>query len=91
AMITAVLNGELKTAKYKQHTLFGLSIPLECPGVPTEILDPSNTWKDKNKYKETATKLAQAFAKNFEQYKDVATAEIIAGGPKINESQKELL
>ena len=88
AMITAALNGELKNVKYKEHDIFGLQMPLECPLVPSEILSPSNTWKDKNGYEETAIKLAQAFTKNFEQYKDAANAEIIAGGPKINTIEK---
>lgn len=88
AMITAALNGELKNTKYKEHNIFGLQMPLECPNVPSEILNPSNTWKDKNKYEETAKKLAQSFATNFEQYKNAANAEIIAGGPKITSIEK---
>jgi len=88
AMITAALNGELKNAKYKEHDIFGLQMPLECPHVSSEILNPSNTWKDKNGYEETAIKLAQSFIQNFEQYKDAANAEIIAGGPKINTIEK---
>jgi phosphoenolpyruvate carboxykinase (ATP) len=89
AMITAALNGELKDVKFKEHEIFGLQMPLQCPNVPSEILNPSNTWKDKNKYEETATKLATAFSKNFEQYKDAANEEIIAGGPKVRAIEKE--
>ena len=87
-MITAALNGELKDVQYQQHEIFGLNMPLECPNVPSEILNPSNTWKDKNKYEETATKLAEAFTKNFDQYKNAANSEIIAGGPKTKSIEK---
>ena len=88
AMITAALNGDLKDVKYHEHDIFGLQMPLECPNVPSEILNPINTWKDKNKYEETAIKLAQSFSKNFEQYKTAANEEIIAGGPKIISNEK---
>jgi phosphoenolpyruvate carboxykinase (ATP) len=91
AMITAVLNGDLKDVNYKfrEHEIFGLRMPLECPGVPSEILNPSNTWKNKSDYEETAVKLAEAFSTNFERYKDAAHPEIIAGGPKINAIEKK--
>ncbi|HKC67516.1 MAG TPA: phosphoenolpyruvate carboxykinase (ATP) [Bacteroidia bacterium] len=88
-MITSALNGELSKVQYKKHEIFGLLMPLECPNVPSELLNPSRTWKDKNKYEETAMKLAQAFQNNFEQYKNAANAEIIAGGPQINAVEKE--
>jgi phosphoenolpyruvate carboxykinase (ATP) len=89
AMITAALNGELKNGKFQEHEIFGLKMPVFCPGVPSELLNPSNTWKDKNKYNETALKLATAFVENFEQYKIAASAEIIAGGPKVKVFETE--
>jgi phosphoenolpyruvate carboxykinase (ATP) len=58
-------------------------MPTECLGVPSQILNPSNTWQDKNKYEETATKLAHSFIQNFDQYKDAASEEIINGGPNL--------
>nr|GEU46357.1 hypothetical protein [Tanacetum cinerariifolium] len=35
-------------------------------GVPSEILDPANSWADKGAHKETLTKLGGLFKKNFE-------------------------
>lgn len=89
AMITAALNGDLKNVAFTNHDIFGLQMPTECAGVPAEILNPINTWKDKSKYTETALKLAQSFAKNFEQYKAAANDEIMAGGPKLLAIEKE--
>jgi len=89
AMITSALDGELNNVAYHEHEIFGLQMPTMCPGVPTELLNPANTWKDKNKYEKTAIKLAKSFSENFEQYKDAANAEIIAGGPKITSIEKE--
>lgn len=83
AMITEALNGTLKDVEFIEHEIFGLQMPTECLGVPSDILNPSNTWENKNKYEETATKLAFSFNENFEQYKDAASQEIIEGGPRL--------
>lgn len=88
AMITAALNGELENAVYVSHPVFGLKMPTACPNVPTEILNPKNTWKNKNKYDETADKLALQFIKNFESYKEFATKEILAGAPVVKRTEK---
>jgi phosphoenolpyruvate carboxykinase (ATP) len=82
AMITAALTGQLNNVEYTEDHVFGLRIPVSCPGVPFEILNPSNTWKNKTEYDLTAKKLANAFMKNFENYKEFAYKEIIDGGPK---------
>lgn len=82
AMITAALNGQLESAEFEKHPVFGVAMPTSCPGVPTEILNPRNTWKDKDAYDAKATKLAQSFNKNFEKYADYANDEIMAGAPK---------
>lgn len=89
AMITEALNGNLNHVTYQEHDVFGLQMPVECSGVPSEILNPLNTWKDKSVYCETAIKLAEAFTKNFEQYQDVANSEILSGGPKKIAIEKE--
>ncbi len=81
-MITAALNGALDTVKYRHDEIFNLDIPTECPDVPSEILDPKNTWIDKDSYDLSAKKLAQMFVENFAKFKDVPV-EIKNAGPKI--------
>ena len=68
AMITAALNGELDKVQYETMPVFGLSIPKSCPGVPNEILNPRNTWNDKNEFDAKSQTLAASFVKNFAQY-----------------------
>jgi phosphoenolpyruvate carboxykinase (ATP) len=83
AMITAALSGVLQEVHFKLHPIFGVAVPSAVPGVPTEILDPRNTWANKANYDQTASELAEKFVKNFEKYADFASAEILAGAPKV--------
>lgn len=85
AMITAALKGELANVEFVEHEVFGLEMPSSCPNVPSEILHPRNTWKDKNEYDKTANKLAQKFNDNFEQFSDYASDEIMAGAPRVSQ------
>lgn len=82
AMITAALEGKLGPVDYVEQPIFGLNIPTSCPNVPDDILNPRNTWKDKEAYDNKAQRLANSFVENFEQYKDKANAEILAAAPK---------
>jgi len=82
AMVTAALSGVLDVVKYRHDYLFNLDIPTEVDGVPSEILDPKNTWTDKDSYEESAKKLAQMFIENFKKFENVSP-EIINAGPKI--------
>jgi len=82
AMITAILNGDLEEINYSQHRVFGLKMPIACPNVPSTILDPRNTWDDKNKYDEKANELANAFNKNFEKFAEYANNEILEAAPQ---------
>lgn len=85
ALITAALNDQLVKAEYQTHEVFGLAMPLTCPGVPQEIMNPRNTWRDKEAYDQQANELAAAFLKNFDKFSDYATEEIMAGAPRINQ------
>ena len=66
-MLDAALNGELDNVEYSEDTLFHLQIPHSCPGVPTEILDPINTWSNKEEYQSSALKLAEKFSRHFDK------------------------
>ncbi|WP_345226415.1 phosphoenolpyruvate carboxykinase (ATP) [Hymenobacter koreensis] len=83
AMITAALEGKLNDVEFVKHPIFGVEVPASVPGVPTEILDPRNTWSDKEGYDKTAASLAEKFVNNFKKYADFANEEILAGAPKV--------
>jgi phosphoenolpyruvate carboxykinase (ATP) len=80
AIVHAVLNGSLSKAEYATESAFGLSIPLSCPEVPAEVLNPRNAWPDKHAYDKQAHMLAAKFAENFAKF-DVPET-IRAAGPK---------
>lgn len=81
SMITAALNGELDTVNYVLEPYFGLQVPQSCPNVPDEVLNPRDTWEDKDAYDEKAKELAYNFRKNFTKFEEFSNNEIIAGGP----------
>lgn len=88
AMLRAAFNGSLEQSEYETDPHFGLSIPLVCEGVPAEFLNPSKTWRDKSAYDSAAQKLAGLFRKNFDQYRDQSTPEVIATEPTAKNAPK---
>ena len=83
AMITAAMNGELSHVEYQTQPIFELEIPKSCPNVPSEILNPKDTWTDKTAFDETANRLASKFVKNFEQFEEQSSDAIRSAAPKI--------
>ena len=67
ALVKASMNGDLKDVTYLDDPIFHVKIPQSCPGVPSQILNPRETWKDKEAYDKRAQKLASEFAAHFEK------------------------
>lgn len=86
AMITAALNGALDDVAFTCDPVFGLQMPVSCPGVPAEILNPRSTWSDQQKYDVKANELSLAFLNNFKQFEAFASEEILASLPKVVEN-----
>ena len=82
-MVTEALNGTLENVEYIKDDIFGLSIPITCPNIPSDILIPVNSWENKEEYYQTAKSLANRFNENFKKYNHI-NKEVIASGPKIN-------
>ena len=83
SLITAALTGELDNVEMGVTNYFGLQFPKTCKDVPSEILDPRNSWADKAAYDAKAKNLAEQFIKNFDQYASAANEEILAAAPKV--------
>lgn len=85
SMITEALKGDLEKVEFDTHPVFGMAYPKICPDVPSEILNPRNTWADKNLYDERANSLALQFIKNFEKFAETALEETLSAAPKVVE------
>lgn len=83
AMLTAAMEGKLDNVTYINHPVFGVAVPQSCPDVPSEVLNPRDTWADKTQYDLKANELAAAFVKNFAKYADFANEEILSAAPKV--------
>jgi phosphoenolpyruvate carboxykinase (ATP) len=65
-LLNAALNGDLDGVETELHPLFNLRMPKTCPNVDSAILNPRNTWADKDAYDAQAEKLRDMFRTNFE-------------------------
>lgn len=61
AMIRAALTGAFASVAFVEHPIFGLAMPVSCPGVPDELLDPRRTWADPLAYDVKAEALQALF------------------------------
>lgn len=80
-LIQSAIDGSLDTVPFEIHSIFKLSMPTSCDGVPSEILNPENTWANKDHYQTKAAELAGRFIKNFEKYQNEANSEILDAAP----------
>ena len=68
ALVNAALDGKLADVEFVTEPAFGLHIPVSCPGVPSDILNPRNVWPNKAAYDKQAAELAARFEANFQQF-----------------------
>ncbi len=80
-LLHAALSGALDDVEYRTDDTFGFEVPVEVPGVDSELLDPRSTWRDPVAYDRKAGKLAAMFRKNFEQFPD-AGDDVRDAGPR---------
>jgi phosphoenolpyruvate carboxykinase (ATP) len=80
AMLNAALNGQLQDVPTVPHPVFGVAVPVSCPGVPSTFLDARGMWADKSAYDRAAQDLAARFNKNFGKFTGVSK-EIAAAAP----------
>jgi len=69
ACIHDILNGSINDAEFETIDVFNLSVPKMLDGVYNNtILNPRNTWEDKDAYDKTIRKLASMFIDNYSRY-----------------------
>jgi phosphoenolpyruvate carboxykinase (ATP) len=81
ALITAALNGELDNVAYDTTPVFKFQIPTSCPNVPSDVLNPANSWPSKQAFDDKATELGKLFRNNFTKYEAKASASLLEAQP----------
>src|SRR5262249_33413327 len=72
AMVNAAIEGKLDRIATRPDPIFGVGVPVSCPGIPAEILDARGQWKDTAAYDQQAQNLNARFRKNFEKFGEAA-------------------
>ena len=81
ALLHAALDGSLAGVEVALDPCFGLSVPQACSGVPSEVLNPRDTWADKAAYDQTARDLVGRFHANFTVFDPYVTEAVKAAAP----------
>jgi len=89
ALLEAALDGSLKNVTFRKDPNFGFDVPCDVPGVDSTILDPRNTWADKDEYDRTAAKLVDLFVENFSQFADQVDEGVRQAAPKVAQQAQQ--
>lgn len=84
ALLAAALDGSLNDAPMRTDPFFGFEVPTKVPGVDDSILNPRETWGDKEAYDKQARKLVQMFVDNFEKFDAHVDTDVRDAAPVIS-------
>ena len=76
ALLSAALDGSLGSVNYRVDKFFGFEVPESVNGVPDKLLNPRDTWENKEAYDGQVHKLITMFNQNFEQYLPHVEADV---------------
>ena len=82
-IVDAINEGSLVGVKTKRMEVFNLDVPVDIPGVPSELLYPRDMWKDENAFDAQVSKLAGLFQTNFKEYENRCPPTVKAAGPQL--------
>lgn len=84
-IINAILDGSIEKTETKIIPIFNLKVPTSLPGVNPDILDPRDTYANREEWNEKANRLAGLFVKNFEKFTDTEEGKaLVAAGPSVS-------
>jgi phosphoenolpyruvate carboxykinase (ATP) len=81
-LLDAALSGALDRVEYRKDKLFGFEVPVSCPEVPQDVLEPSNSWGNKDEYWKKYDALAARFVENFKLFEEGCSREVREAGPR---------
>lgn len=71
AMVRSIIDGSIEEANFTADPLFKILVPNAVQGVPNELLQSRNGWKNQAEFEDNALSLAKLFAQNFEKFHSV--------------------
>jgi len=83
ALLSAALDGSLNQAAFREDANFGFEVPQSVAGVNPAILNPRETWGDKQAYDAQAQKLVSMFIANFEKFEDHVSEDVRTAAPAL--------
>ena len=83
-ILDEIHSGALEKVPTRPMPVFGLGIPEHVEGVSDDIINPRDSWSNKEEYDATLKKLALAFVQNFKKYESGTSEQIKGAGPKVN-------
>jgi len=83
ALLNAALHGRLAKVPFRRDPVFGFEVPTACEGVPSDVLDPANTWPQKEDYLRKYQALAARFIANFKLMEEGCPKDLVQAGPRV--------
>ncbi len=80
-LLDAALEGKLDNVEYRTDKIFGFKVPTTCPEVPTDVLEPSNSWGNKEEYWKKYDSLAARYIENFKMFTEGSHDDVVNAGP----------
>ncbi|MBZ5499393.1 MAG: phosphoenolpyruvate carboxykinase (ATP) [Acidobacteriia bacterium] len=81
-MLNAVLDGKLNKVPFRKDKLFGFEVPMSCPDVPEDVLEPSSAWGNKQEYWMKYDALAARYIENFKLFAEGCPQQVVDAGPR---------
>ncbi|HIF08463.1 MAG TPA: phosphoenolpyruvate carboxykinase [Sneathiellales bacterium] len=82
ALLHGALDGTLDKIEKRTDPNFGFAVPVSCEGVPTDVLNPRDTWVDKSAFDDQARDLVGRFKDNFVQFEGHVDEKVVAAAPE---------
>ncbi len=82
-LLTAALDGSLKSASFRTDPYFGFAVPTSVPGVEPHLLYPSKTWRDKAEFDAMARRLVAMFQENFVKFEPHVGVDVLKAAPEV--------
>jgi len=86
-LVNAALDGSLANVEMRENTIFGFEVPVSMPGITSKILNPRDTWEDKDAYDRQAVALVKMFSDNFKKFENQVDPDVKSAAPGLQAAE----